>query len=92
MLGEERETERLQTERGQKIARYTEIIGLCALELPKERSKPVHNTLVDTIFTLWQWKCRENQMKILFKGGEIVEIQGMVSKAIRGILAAALLA
>ena len=52
MLGEERETERLQTERGQKIARYTEIIGLCALELPKERSKPVHNTLVDTIFNL----------------------------------------
>lgn len=39
----------MEREQGQRIARYAEIIGLCALELAQERSKSDHPFLAETI-------------------------------------------
>ena len=52
MLGEERKGELKKIESAQKIARYSEIIKLCGLELSKESSKPESDTFIDTIFHL----------------------------------------
>ena len=48
-----------QTECGRKIARYAQIIGLCGLELFKERSKAIHKMLIGFIFALTEAIDRE---------------------------------